>query len=297
MTVALASIDAHQRLPATMTACSRDAGWRSLLLRTYFDPPEAEEFTTAPTPDHLIVLVTSGSCELEGRYRGVWHKTDHRSGSIGMTSPGEEATLRWRGSETHQTLQLHIPEKTILDAYEDLSEQGVRGAAMPNAISFDDPLIGHVLGSLSARMSEGVPELYAEGAVQFLTLHLLSRHTSTGSPAVRPSKRDDVRMQRVDDFLRANMASQITLDDVAGAAGISRFHLVRLFKDTYQETPFRRLTRIRIEETKTRLRLTQLSITEIAFACGFTTSAHFASTFRRSVGMSPTEYRDRAHQE
>ena len=71
MSELISSLDAHRYLRATMTASSSQAGWRSLLLRAYDDPPEAE-FTTPPTTDHLIVLVTEGTCNVEARYRGRW---------------------------------------------------------------------------------------------------------------------------------------------------------------------------------------------------------------------------------
>jgi AraC family transcriptional regulator len=62
-------LDAHKHLTASMTACSWTAGWRSVLLRSYLDPPSVDEFTTPATADHLIVLVTGGKCDIEARYR------------------------------------------------------------------------------------------------------------------------------------------------------------------------------------------------------------------------------------
>src|SRR6266436_4853617 len=81
-----------------MTACSWRAGWRSLLIRAYEDPAEAEEFVTPATRDHLIVLVTGGSCDVEVRYRSGWQHSHSEPGHIGMTAPGQAATLRWRGT-------------------------------------------------------------------------------------------------------------------------------------------------------------------------------------------------------
>src|SRR5262245_61385592 len=101
------SLNAHRQLKATMTACSWEAGWRALLRRAYVDPPAVEEVTTAPTADHLIVLVTHGSCDIEGRYGGRWMRARYRPGSLGMTAPGEEVSLRWRSDAPHATLQLH----------------------------------------------------------------------------------------------------------------------------------------------------------------------------------------------
>ena len=54
MTDLIPSLNVHRYLKATMTACSWKAGWRSLLLRAYVDPPEVEELATVPTADQLI---------------------------------------------------------------------------------------------------------------------------------------------------------------------------------------------------------------------------------------------------
>lgn len=64
------SLHAHESLCGAQTSCSWIAGWRSLLLRGYVDPPEVEDVTTTETSDHLIVLVTAGSCEIESYDRG-----------------------------------------------------------------------------------------------------------------------------------------------------------------------------------------------------------------------------------
>src|SRR5258705_13858738 len=73
-----------------MTACSWRAGWRSLLIRAYEDPAVAEEFITPATRDHLIVLVTGGSCDLEARYRNGWQHSHSEPGHLGMTAPGSD---------------------------------------------------------------------------------------------------------------------------------------------------------------------------------------------------------------
>jgi len=286
------ALNAHLHLPGVMTACSWRAGWRSLLLREYQDPAEAEQFTTPATADHLIVLVVDGRCDIEGRYRGSWHKSSYRAGCIGMTAPGEEVTLRWRDNGAHATLQLHLPEATLRSAYEDLADRHVPAPAMPHVLGYDDDLIATTLLTLSSAMSEGVSDLYAETMAHFLTSHLLVRHAKALPPTTQGV--DGLRMRRMDEFLQANLGDAISLEDIAAVAGISRFHLVRLFRKIHGETPFRRLTRMRIEEAKRKLRAGRESVTEIAFACGYDNPAHFASAFRRWVGASPSEYRKQA---
>ncbi|MDB4969680.1 MAG: hypothetical protein JWN44_5369 [Myxococcales bacterium] len=68
----------------------------------------------------------------------------------------------------------------------------------------------------------------------------------------RFSGTEDSRLSRVDGFIRENLASSISLQAIAREAGLSRFHLLRLFKQAYGETPFKRLTRLRMEEAQRR---------------------------------------------
>jgi AraC family transcriptional regulator len=91
--------------------------------------------------------------------------------------------------------------------------------------------------------------------------------------------------------MRDNLNQPITLAALSQEAGLSRFHLLRLFKLAYGETPLKRLMRIRIEEAKRRLIKTTQSITEIALDCGFENPGHFATVFRRLEGVTPSAYR------
>jgi AraC family transcriptional regulator len=286
------SLQAHQYLRATMTLCSFAAGWRSLLLRAYDDPPVAEPFTTPQTEDHLIVLVTKGRCNVEGLYRGKWYTAAYGPGSLGMTAPGEEVTLRWRGTTPHSTLQLHLPAESIRRAREDLIQRGVSPPQMPNELSSEDPLLQQMMLSVAAKLREGAPEIYAESAVQFLTMHLLVRHA--GHELQKAPTRDTLRMSRVCDYMHAHLGEEVSLEDLAKVACLSRFHLIRLFKQVYGETPYQRLTRLRIELACQRLATGSDLVAHIALDCGFPNQTHFAAAFRRQVGVSPRDYRRRA---
>jgi len=290
MTALISSLNAYRHLQGSMTACSWRAGWRSLLLRAYDDPPAVEECTTPPTADHLLVLVTQGSCNIEGRYRGRWYKAHYQAGSLGMTAPGQDVTLRWRSGKRHRNLQLHLPAATIRAAMEDLTGRDASLLAMPSKLISHDPLIESVMLAVSDAMADGVPDLYAETAAHLLTVHLLVRHAKLAVP--RTTKRGDRRLRRADAFMRENLGVPLSLEAIAREAGLSRFHFLRLFKRVHGETPFRRLTRLRMEEAQRRLRQDSESVTEIALACGYDNSAHFASAFRRLVGVPPSRYRE-----
>src|SRR5438445_1760860 len=62
----------------------------------------------------------------------------------------------------------------------------------------------------------------------------------------------DGRLRKVEDFMRENLASAVSLEDLAREAGVSRFHLLRLYKKLYGQTPLKRLTFLRMEEALSR---------------------------------------------
>jgi AraC family transcriptional regulator len=273
-----------------MTTDSFRSGWRSLLLRGYEDAPEAQ-FTTPPTTDQLIVLVTGGTCNIEGRFRGKWQSAAYTTGSLAMTAPGEEVTLRWRGATQHSTLQLHIPAATIRSAFEQLAPRNAGMKLLPHGISYDDPLIRSLILNLADALRSGAPDIYAESAAELLAAHLIVRYG--GSKPSRPPSRDVARVRRVRDYMEANLGQEMSLQMLAGIAYLSRYHLIRVFKQAYGATPQRFLTRLRIEHACRRLTEGDEPIANIAVECGYPNPTHFAAAFRRLVGIAPTVYAQR----
>jgi AraC family transcriptional regulator len=279
------SVAAHLFLKGSIRVCSWDAGWRSVLLREFADPPCVDEFTTAATSDYFLSLVTKGSCHIESWRGGRWHAADYCVGSLGFRAPGMAGTLRWTSAERHQTLQLYLPVTFFDDALESLG----RAPPLGPQLSMEDPLIGATMLNLKRALLEGAPDLYCETAAQFLAAHLLQRHGSA-RPVGTP-RREDRRLHRVDAFLRENLEAPVTLSQIARVAGLSRFHVLRIFKSTYGETPLKRLTRLRIAEARRLLARNTESVTEVGLRCGYGNPSHFAAEFRRHVGVSPSAYR------
>lgn len=99
--------------------------------------------------------------------------------------------------------------------------------------------------------------------------------------------------------LRAQMnmtqrfADPLTLDSIARAAGVSKAHLIRLFREHLGVTPARRLWEIRVEAGSRLLRETGLQVQEIADRCGFPSPYHFSRLIKQAHGVSPREYRRR----
>jgi AraC-like DNA-binding protein len=96
------------------------------------------------------------------------------------------------------------------------------------------------------------------------------------------------------DLLDRAYAEPLDLDALAARAGYSRFHFARTFRAAYGDTPGHYLTRRRVERAMDLLRTANLTVTEICHLVGFTSLGSFSTRFKELVGVSPTEYRERA---
>ena len=82
---------------------------------------------------------------------------------------------------------------------------------------------------------------------------------------------------------------------LARVSGVSEAHFARSFKQAFGVPPHRYLLTRRIERAMALLRETELSITEIAFQCGWESLGTFGRTVREVIGESPGSIRARAH--
>lgn len=93
-------------------------------------------------------------------------------------------------------------------------------------------------------------------------------------------------------FIWQNFTTSIQVDDVANAAGLSRFHLMRLFHTHLGRSINDEITRKRVDRAKELLLQTNLKAWQIAEQCGFSGIVHLSTTFSRIVGQAPSRFRE-----
>jgi AraC family transcriptional regulator len=98
-------------------------------------------------------------------------------------------------------------------------------------------------------------------------------------------------VERVIDYMYANLGEQITIDDMARRAMFSKFYFTRFFQRVTGLSPGRFLSAIRLQHAKELLLSTGLTVTEVSYRVGYNSIGTFSSRFRESVGLSPTTYR------
>ncbi len=92
-------------------------------------------------------------------------------------------------------------------------------------------------------------------------------------------------------YISEHFTEQITLNQVADYVGLSKYYFERVFKQFTDMTFYQYLIQKRISFAQELLANHSLSVTEIAFAAGFSSSSAFARAFRQSTGYAPSEFR------
>lgn len=93
------------------------------------------------------------------------------------------------------------------------------------------------------------------------------------------------------DYICNNYNKDISLDDVSRAVNISPYYFSKIFKEGTGENFIEYLTNIRIEKAKELLSTTEYSMKEICTMCGYSDPNYFSRSFKKNVGVTPTEYK------
>jgi transcriptional regulator GlxA family with amidase domain len=102
-----------------------------------------------------------------------------------------------------------------------------------------------------------------------------------------------VHLRRARDHVDRRYADPLDLTGLAAIAGVSKFHFQRLFTATYGRSPAAYLSERRVERAQDLLRGTNLTVTEVCYAVGYSSLGSFSSRFSAIVGESPRDFQRR----
>jgi AraC-like DNA-binding protein len=98
-------------------------------------------------------------------------------------------------------------------------------------------------------------------------------------------------IERAVAIIREKFQEPLTLDELAKAVMVSKFHFLRSFRRTTGVTPGRFLSAVRLAEAEFLLRGTSLKVSDICAEVGYNSIGSFTRRFTDSVGLAPTQYR------
>jgi transcriptional regulator GlxA family with amidase domain len=98
-------------------------------------------------------------------------------------------------------------------------------------------------------------------------------------------------VQKAVSLMEAAIEEPLPLTDLTRRTGVSQRQLERLCRRYLGATPAQYYVQLRLERARRMLRQTDMSVAEVAIACGFVSLSHFAKVYRRHYGLSPREDR------
>lgn len=191
---------------------------------------------------------------------------------------------------------LATPEDALLDDHARRSHQPVR---FFQHLHTHDRIVSPTVVRLRSSIDNGhLTRGWFEDQFAILLERLLDAHrgvfrAADRLPSVRSATRAELyrRLALGRDYIDAGIHEPLDMGTVAEVACLSYYHFLRLFRQAFGETPYKYLTRRRLERARHLLTTTGRSVTEICGAVGFESLGSFSWLFRRTYGVSPERYR------
>ncbi|MFJ7005979.1 MULTISPECIES: AraC family transcriptional regulator [Pseudomonas] len=253
----------------------------------------AHNFADPSVRETILALPVkaSSNCMWGWQIDGVWREQRSEAGRM-LVVPSDTQS-HWEVDGERTILVLALPNDTI---------KGLLGVNCPARISeafrrlaedtWHDAFLELMMTRLWECCSGNDPAnaLLGDGLLMSILSSMLKRagtdlHANTA--VVLPQW----RIKRVEQFVEANLNGEISIEDLSAAAGLSRRHFSRSFHQQLGLTPHRWLMKVRTDKAKAMLIGSNLSLCEIAEACGFASQSHFATMFKQQTNTTPSRWR------
>lgn len=232
--------------------------------------------------DSYTVIAVVDSIRLPWR-RGV-ERSVATSGDVCFAVPGDLTVMSEAAAP--QTLVSVMISRALMEQLSEGMRVSRRPPAWRSGQRTDHGLCGK-LAALHTHLSDAGALVDARaGASEVLRLLFARCIERRASPAAQ-GPLSGVRRAR--GYIEDNYAHNITLDQIADAAGVSRFHLTRIFAKEFGVTPRAYLLHVRLARAKALL-ATGAPLQQVAMDTGFSDQSHFTRHFRNSYGMTPMRY-------
>lgn len=279
--------------PGAPMLSSAHAPWEGALLERHaHDPYNAVEHEH---PSFFLSLHLSEPAPLLWRSGGKFGSTLLRPGTMVLLSRGTRDSVSFpnRVERILLTLEPTVMQRA-LEEHHTGRDIELRDIELMDQWGVQDRQMEYIIRALESELVAGFPagKLFGESMVNALAVHLLRRYGVT-PPKIKLIRGGlpRVRLNRVLEYIEANLGQDVALSGLAATAGMSPHYFAELFKQTVGSSPHQYVLRRRIEHARRLLHNSKMRVLEAGVRSGFSDQSHFTKIFRRMVGVTPTQYR------
>jgi AraC-like DNA-binding protein len=208
------------------------------------------------------------------------------TGDVCLAAPGD-LTVVTALSKPQSFVSIAISGTIMKQAAADL--QALRRVPRWRSLQLSDVRLCRELVHYHAILERSVDRGDADSAlaelVRLLFSHCVERRGGDPVNAPRAS------VLRARDYLEEHYQQHLAMHEVANAAGVTRYHLTRIFSAEFGVSPRAYLLHVRLARAKALL-AQGASVQQVAADCGFSDQSHFTRHFRNTYGTTPVHYRD-----
>lgn len=182
---------------------------------------------------------------------------------------------------------LYIHPDEISPLFQSLGYKGKNTLRLQGTL-FDDPMLRYrVLSMAESLRSDNLSRIEYDSELYLLAQVLVKHHGSLD--LLQNHSRTDSLLTRAKDYIITNLSNDISVDQIAAAANISKFHFIRMFRAQFGITPHQYVLNCRINNARKVLQ-TGVSATQAATESGFADASHLNRNFKKVFGMTPKQF-------
>lgn len=239
-------------------------------------------------PHHTHDCYTIGVME-QGRWLATGPGHGNRpatQGEICLFNPGQVHAGIITEKDARITCRVYFVDNAWLQSMAADLRDGDDGLPEFKDMIVHTPHLAECLIRLNRAVHMGAEKLAKETAMTEAMSNLFIIHGGIRNIKIGTEPR---AVTRAREYLADNLTEKVSLARLASIAGLSRYHLLRVFKKTTGLPPYRYHLQRRVERAKTLL-LSGVPIAEAALDCGFTDQSHFTHKFKLFTGATPAQY-------
>ena len=278
----------------------RLVGWDGLVVERHSNGRPGEIEVPGLKQHRACVLLNTGPNATSERraWGGLDREGPFAPGGVALIGAGQ--AVRWRWDAKPPTIVVKVAHYLLVRAADEAGMPNPDRVELRAALRAEAPAVRRIAIEMAAEFAApgAASRLYVEALATQLSVVFLRDH-ATAPPrpdpksARRPLPPNAVR--RAEAHLRERLAENVSMDDLAAAAGCGRFQLFRRFKKATGESPHQYQLRLRLERARELLASgsRRQSVASVAAECGFFDQSHLARHFRRIYGVPPGQLLDR----
>ncbi|KGK41997.1 AraC family transcriptional regulator [Nitrincola sp. A-D6] len=221
---------------------------------------------------------------------GEHHKS--YSGNVIVFNPEDAHDGHSGGDDTLHYKMLYVHPDQLLPMLQSAGVRRVQDFRIEQLVQNDTILKAHVLRLAALVESDSSSALEYSSALFEFAEYLAYQQGIPRPVGLVESKRraKDPVFERVRDYLHAHVGEEVSLDELSQVAHISKYHLLRCFRDYFGMTPHQYWQNYRINRAKEALEL-GMPLADVAFTFGFSDLSYFNRRFKPMFGLTPYQFR------